>query len=131
MAEADEDHRFNSIRFQCRHVEKDISSHAQTDRPTLSDAKMVEQCDSVQSTLPVGDRFARIVGSTVTASVGLDESIFMRKLIIASIDPIFPATRTAMKKQKRFSCAFTLVIHLDIVDLDAFDLHERHYGRSR
>ena len=119
------------MRLQGRHVEKDISPHAQSDRPTFPDAKTIQQREGVLRALPVCNRLVRVGGSAVTACVRLDEGIFTDKLVAAGVDPMFLATRTAMKKEERVSRTFSLVIHLDIVELNAFGLHDAHYGCRR
>lgn len=100
-------------------------------RPTFPDAKMIQQREGVQRTLPVRNRLVRVGRSTVTACVRLDERIFAHKLVAAGMDPMFLATRAAMKKQERLSRTFSLVIHLDIVELNAFGLHDARYGCGR
>jgi hypothetical protein len=85
----------------------------------------------VSCALPVCNRLVGVGGSTVTACVRLDKGIFAHKLVAAGVDPMFLATRTAMKKEERVSRTFSLVIHLDIVELNAFGLHDAHYGCRR
>jgi hypothetical protein len=85
---------------------------------------MIQQREGVQCTLPVCNRFMRIGRSTVTACIRLDQRIFAHKLVAAGMNPMFLATHATMKKQERFSSAFRLVIHLDIIELNAFGLHD-------
>jgi len=73
----------------------------------------------------MGNRLARIGGPAVTACVGLDEHVIAGELFAPGVNPIFLAACAAMKKKEWLSGAFSLVIHPDIVNLDAFSLHAR------
>ncbi len=95
---------------------------------TFPDAKTIQQREGVLCALPVCNRLVRVGGSTVTACIRPDEGIFAHKLVAASMDPMFLATQTAMKKEERLPRTFSLVIHLDIVELNAFGFHDAHYG---
>jgi hypothetical protein len=75
-----------------------LASFAQSDRPTLSDAKMIQERESVQRALPVRNRLLRIGCSSVAASIRLNEHIFPDEVVAAGVDPIFVATCTAMEK---------------------------------
>jgi hypothetical protein len=45
--------------------------------------------------------------------------------------PIFLAACAAMKKQERFSCAFSFVIHFNAVEGNALGFHGAHYRGGR
>ena len=105
-------------------MEKDISSHAEPDRPTLSNPKMIEQGQGVPSTLSMRNLLAGVGRSTVTACIGHDERIFTHELVATGMRPIIVAAGAAMKKQERLSRALPLVIHFDVAELDRFVLHD-------
>jgi hypothetical protein len=77
-------------------VEKDISSHAQSNRAALANSEMVKESEGVHRTLPMCNRALKIVRSAMATSIGLDDGIFMRESIPASVNPIFVTSRAAM-----------------------------------
>jgi hypothetical protein len=99
---ANEDHRFNPIRLQRRHVKKNVATHAQANCPAFADAEMIEQAQRVQRTLAMGNRIARIGAPTVAARVGFDDGIFTDELVATGVGPVFLAACAAMQKQERF-----------------------------
>jgi len=112
-------------------VKKDVSTHAQANCPASADAKMIQQSKRIQGTLAMSDRLAGICGAAVTTRVGFDERIFTSELVAAGMDPIFLATCAAMQKQERLSSTFRFVIHLNVVEGNAFGCHGGHYGGRR
>src|SRR5579871_1486253 len=93
---ADENHGFNSVRLHRSHMEKSISSHAQTDGAALPDAKMIQKSQGVQGALAMGNRLARIGAPTVAASVRQNQRVFTRKLFATRMGPIFLAASAPM-----------------------------------
>src|ERR1043166_1360224 len=128
---AHENHGFNPLRLQGRHVEKNVPTHAESDRPAFADAKMIQQCEGIQRALPVGDRLLRVGGAAVTTRVRQDERVFARKLIASGMGPVFLAASATMKKQERLTRAFSFVIRFNAVEWDTCGLHSGHYGRGR
>src|SRR5262249_6768361 len=120
---ADNDHGFNSVRLQRGHVEKDVSSHAQSDGTAFFYAKPIKKAQCIQRALAMCNGLLRIVGSTMTACVRLDERVFAHEEVSTCIDPVLQATSAAVKEQKRISLALGLVIHIDVVELNSSGLH--------
>ena len=96
---ADENYGFDTIRFHRRHMEKNVSSHAQSDGAALANSEMVEESEGVERALPMCNGSLRIVRSTVTASIGLDHGIFMRESLCTGMNPVFVTSGAAMQKQ--------------------------------
>jgi hypothetical protein len=67
------------------------------------------------------------LGSTVAARIGFDERIFTDEMVATGMGPVFLAARAAMQKQERLSRAFSFVIHLNAVQLNAFGFHDLNY----
>ena len=120
---ADENHGFNPLRLQRRHVKKHVSTHAESNCPAFEDAEMIQQSERIQRTLAVGDRPGRICGPAVTTRVGFDERVFTRKLVASGMGPVFQAAGAAVKKHERLSCAFSFVIHFNAVQRNALACH--------
>jgi hypothetical protein len=68
---ADDNHGFDSIRLHRRHVEKDVSSHAQPNGAAPANSETIKEGEGVQCTLPMRNRALRIVRPTVAARVGV------------------------------------------------------------
>jgi hypothetical protein len=93
---ADENHGLNPIWLQGGDMKKNVSSHAQTDGPTLPDAEIIQKSQAIQGALAMGNRFARIGGSAVTARIGFDERVVANEFVATGVGPIFPAASAAM-----------------------------------
>lgn len=105
-------------------MEKDVSSHAQSNGAALDNSEMVKETEDVQRTLAMCNRALRIVRSTVATSVGLDDGEFTHEGLPASVNPIFVTSRAAMQEQKGVSVAFDFVKNVDVIDSDVLASHE-------
>ena len=77
-------------------MQENISAHAQSDSPAFFDPGIIQQRESIQGALPMSDRFLRIRGSSVTASVRKDEPVLAREFVAARVGPILMATCTSV-----------------------------------
>jgi hypothetical protein len=77
-------------------MEKDVSSHAQSNRTALGNSEMIKESEGVQRTLPMCNRGLRIVRSAVATCIGLDERVFMQEGLPASVNPIFVTSGAAV-----------------------------------
>jgi hypothetical protein len=110
-------------------VQQDVPTHAQSDGPTFSDPKMIQEREHVGRALSVCDRFLGIGRSPMTASVGQDEPVLVRELVATGMAPVLVAARTAMEKQQGFSRTFGLVIHLSSIEANTLAFHYAvHYA---
>jgi hypothetical protein len=75
----------------------------------------------------MGNRPARIGAPAVAARIGFDERVLASEFVATGVGPIFLAAIAAMQKQQRLSRAFSFVIHLNAVEVNAFGLHSAHY----
>jgi hypothetical protein len=57
---------------------------------------MIQEREGIERALPVRNRFQRIGRSSMTASVGQDQTEFVREPAAAGMDPILVATCTAV-----------------------------------
>jgi len=83
---------------------------------------MIQQRECVQRTLSM-NYFLRVRRTLCTRASDLISLYSQQKMVAASVDPMFLASRTAMKKQERFSRTFCFVIHFHIVESDSFGFH--------
>jgi hypothetical protein len=104
-------------------MEKNVSSHAQSNGAAFFNAKPIKQTQGVQRALPMCNGFLGVVRSTVTACIRLDKRIFAQENVPACMDPILLASSSAVKEQKGISLTFGLVVHTNVVELDDFGLH--------
>jgi hypothetical protein len=77
-------------------MQQNIPTHAQSYGATFSDPKTIQERECIERALPVRNRFLRIGRSSMTASVGQDQAVFLRESIAASVDPILVTTCTAV-----------------------------------
>jgi len=101
-------------------MKQNVPSHAHPDRAAALDAKMIEQPKHVQGTLAVSNGSRGVAGPTVAARVGLNELVFTRKAIPASMGPMFLAATATVQQQQRFSGALYFVVQIYAVYLQGF-----------
>lgn len=104
-------------------MQKDVSSHAQSNGAALVNSEMVEKSKDVHRALAMCNPPLRIVRSTMATSVGFDDGIFSREGLPASVNPIFVTSRAAVQEQQGLSTAFDFIRNVDVIDSDGLAFH--------
>jgi len=121
---ADQHHAVEAFRLKGRHVQKNISSHAQADGAALRNIEVIEKREHIERALPMGDGLRRIAAAAMASSVRQDEQVLARELLAPGMNPVVVGAASTMKKEQRLSGAVDFAIHFDSVYERGFGSHE-------